>query len=52
MNDAALIDERPSRISVPPNQRTMAIVRVPRNSLIGWARLWRRATALVISKNS
>ena len=46
MNAAASIDVLPDRIRLPPNHSTRAIAAVPRNSLMGWARDWRRATAL------
>ncbi len=43
MKSDAFNPELPLRISEPPNHSTMAIEQVPRNSLIGWARLCRRA---------
>ena len=35
------------RINVPPNQSTIIIIIVPRNSLIGWANAWRVDTLAV-----
>ena len=40
------------RISEPPNQSTSTMSTVPKNSLIGWARLWRMATRLVALRYS
>ena len=37
-------------ISVPPYQRTMAMVIVPRNSLIGCASCWRRITPITVRR--
>ncbi len=37
MNIGASMPALPLNISVPPNHRTIAIVAVPRNSLMGWA---------------
>ncbi len=48
MKEAAFIDDVPCIISEPPNQSTMAIVAVPKSSLSGWARAWRRAMRLLI----
>ena len=33
--------------SEPPNQSTMTIISVPRNSLIGWAIDWRMFTRMM-----
>jgi len=48
----ALIDEWSPKISIPPNQRTKTISKVPRNSLIGWANVCRVATLLDASRSS
>ena len=37
MNLGAVMASVPLRIKVPPNHSTMAMVAVPRNSLMGWA---------------
>ena len=42
MNVGASMILLPERMSVPPNHSTMAMVIVPRNSLIGCASDWRR----------
>ena len=36
----------PLRMREPPNHSTTITAMVPRNSLIGWARAWRRSIAL------
>ena len=47
MNSEAFRLEVPPRMSEPPNQSTMAMAVVPRNSLMGWASDWRRAIRLL-----
>ena len=52
MNVGASIGEESLRISVPPNQRTIMIMHVPRNSLTGWADACLVATLLAAVLNS
>ena len=50
MKEGASITAWSPRMSVPPNQSTMAIITVPRNSLTGWALAWRTDTWLTLRR--
>ena len=48
MNEGASITAWSPSMSVPPNQRTMAIITEPSSSLTGWALAWRTATRVFL----
>ena len=52
MKVEASMEELFPRIREPPNQSTMTIKMVPRNSLMGCANAWRMDTRLVASRYS